>query len=80
MPPCTTVRLRDTRYTERLGASISEATMRPNTRSGKTLAFMLPAIVHAKAQPSPAAGEGPIVLVLAPTRELATQVRAVQDS
>ena len=48
------------------------------TRSGKTLAFMLPAIVHAKAQPSPAAGEGPIVLVLAPTRELATQVRAAQ--
>jgi ATP-dependent RNA helicase DDX5/DBP2 len=36
------------------------------------------AIVHAAAQPAPAHGEGPIVLVLAPTRELATQVRAAQ--
>lgn len=49
------------------------------TGSGKTLAFMLPALVHARAQPAPSppgeAGEGPIVLVLAPTRELACQIR-----
>ena len=49
------------------------------TGSGKTLAFMLPALVHAQAQPTPSApgeaGEGPIVLVLAPTRELACQIR-----
>lgn len=50
-----------------------------STGSGKTLAFMLPALVHALAQPVPSCpgqpGEGPIVLVLAPTRELACQIR-----
>ena len=50
-----------------------------STGSGKTLAFMLPALVHALAQPAPSPpghpGEGPIVLVLAPTRELACQIR-----
>lgn len=46
------------------------------TGSGKTLAFILPAIVHAAAQPVPEGGRGgPDVLVLAPTRELATQIR-----
>jgi len=45
------------------------------TGSGKTLAFLLPAIVHINAQPLLARGDGPIVLVLAPTRELACQIR-----
>ena len=44
------------------------------TGSGKTLSFLLPAIVHINAQPLLKAGEGPIVLVLAPTRELAIQI------
>merc|ERR1719193_2840887 len=41
------------------------------TGSGKTLAFILPAIVHINAQPLLRPGDGPIVLVVAPTRELA---------
>jgi len=41
------------------------------TGSGKTLAYMLPALVHINAQDPVKSGEGPIVLVLAPTRELA---------
>ena len=44
------------------------------TGSGKTLAYLLPAIVHINAQPFLAKGDGPIVLALAPTRELAVQV------
>merc|ERR1719408_833802 len=45
------------------------------TGSGKTLAFLLPAIVHINAQPYLSKGDGPIVLVLAPTRELAVQIK-----
>ncbi|CBZ55232.1 putative DEAD/DEAH box helicase [Neospora caninum Liverpool] len=45
------------------------------TGSGKTLGFLLPGLVHASAQPPLAPGQGPIVLVLAPTRELAMQIR-----
>merc|ERR1712050_62312 len=45
------------------------------TGSGKTLAFLLPAIVHINAQPYLSRGDGPIVLVLAPTRELAVQIQ-----
>lgn len=44
------------------------------TGSGKTLAFMMPAVVHINAQPLLEKGDGPIVLVLAPTRELAKQI------
>jgi ATP-dependent RNA helicase DDX5/DBP2 len=44
------------------------------TGSGKTLAFLLPSIVHINAQPLLSPGDGPIVLILAPTRELATQI------
>ena len=44
------------------------------TGSGKTLAYLLPAVVHICAQPELARGDGPIVLVLAPTRELAVQI------
>ena len=45
------------------------------TGSGKTLAFLLPAIVHINAQPVLSPGDGPIVLTLAPTRELAVQIQ-----
>merc|ERR1719408_1138961 len=45
------------------------------TGSGKTLSFLLPAIVHINAQPYLSKGDGPIVLVMAPTRELAVQTQ-----
>jgi ATP-dependent RNA helicase DDX5/DBP2 len=45
------------------------------TGSGKTLSFLLPAMVHINAQPYLERGDGPIVLVLAPTRELACQTQ-----
>ncbi|KAF4520381.1 hypothetical protein B566_EDAN012886 [Ephemera danica] len=47
------------------------------TGSGKTLAYILPAIVHINNQPSLKRGDGPIALVLAPTRELAQQIQQV---
>ncbi|XP_032833559.1 putative ATP-dependent RNA helicase DDX5 isoform X1 [Petromyzon marinus] len=47
------------------------------TGSGKTLAYLLPAIVHINHQPFLERGDGPVVLVLAPTRELAQQVQQV---
>jgi len=49
------------------------------TGSGKTLSFLLPAIVHINAQPVMRPGDGPIVLVLAPTRELACQIKVECD-
>ncbi|KAJ3180485.1 ATP-dependent RNA helicase dbp2 [Geranomyces variabilis] len=45
------------------------------TGSGKTLAYVLPSIVHINAQPLLQPGDGPIVLILAPTRELALQIQ-----
>lgn len=47
------------------------------TGSGKTLAYMLPGLVHINNQRPLSRGEGPIVLVLAPTRELAQQIQSV---
>ncbi|KAJ1839439.1 pre-mRNA processing RNA-helicase, partial [Coemansia sp. RSA 2708] len=44
------------------------------TGSGKTLAFVLPMLRHIKAQRPLAAGEGPVGLVMTPTRELAVQI------
>jgi len=44
------------------------------TGSGKTLAFLLPAIVHINAQPKIRYGDGPIAVIIAPTRELACQI------
>lgn len=47
------------------------------TGTGKTLAFLLPALIHTDGQPHPRgtkARGGPNVLVLAPTRELAIQI------
>lgn len=49
------------------------------TGSGKTLAFLLPAMIHINAQPYLQPGDGPIVLVLAPTRELAMQIKEECD-
>ena len=40
----------------------------------QTLAFVLPLLRHAKAQPPPEVGKGPIGLILGPTRELAVQI------
>jgi ATP-dependent RNA helicase DDX5/DBP2 len=45
------------------------------TGSGKTLSFLLPGIIHINAQPELRRGDGPIMLVLAPTRELACQIQ-----
>merc|ERR1719400_2287977 len=47
------------------------------TGSGKTCAYLLPGIVHVNHQPYLERGDGPIVLVLAPTRELAQQIQEV---
>ncbi|XP_047537364.1 probable ATP-dependent RNA helicase DDX43 [Vanessa atalanta] len=45
------------------------------TGTGKTLAFLLPALIHIEGQPTPREKrEGPTVLILAPTRELALQI------
>lgn len=47
------------------------------TGSGKTLGYMLPAIVHINHQKPDPNIRGPLVLVLAPTRELAQQIQQV---
>ena len=44
------------------------------TGSGKTLAFVLPMLRHIVDQRALEAGEGPIALLLTPTRELALQI------
>lgn len=49
------------------------------TGSGKTLSFLLPSFIHINAQPFLERGDGPIALVLLPTRELAQQVQNVAN-
>lgn len=44
------------------------------TGSGKTAAFILPMLIHIMDQEELVKGDGPIGLVLAPTRELAVQI------
>jgi len=44
------------------------------TGSGKTMAYIPPMLVHILAQPELRPGEGPVGLVIAPTRELCIQV------
>jgi ATP-dependent RNA helicase DDX46/PRP5 len=44
------------------------------TGSGKTLAFLLPMFRHIMDQRPLQAMEGPIALIMTPTRELATQI------
>lgn len=46
------------------------------TGSGKTLAYLLPGLVHINAQPPIRSGDGPLALVLAPTRELTMQIQS----
>lgn len=50
-----------------------------STGSGKTLSYILPAIVHINNQPRINRGDGPVVLILAPTRELAQQIQQVAN-
>jgi len=45
------------------------------TGSGKSFAFLMPAMIHLSNQPPLERGDGPIVLCLTPTRELAVQVQ-----
>ena len=47
------------------------------TGSGKTAAFLIPAMIHISRQEPMCRGDGPIVLVLSPTRELAQQIAEV---
>lgn len=44
------------------------------TGSGKTLAFLLPLLTHVLDQPPLQKGDGPIAILLSPTRELAQQI------
>jgi len=48
-----------------------------DTGSGKTISFVLPALMHAKDQEPLRPDDGPIALILAPTRELVTQIEEV---
>ncbi|KAJ6232847.1 atp-dependent RNA helicase ddx5-related [Anaeramoeba flamelloides] len=49
------------------------------TGSGKTLSFLIPAFVHILDQRPITRGDGPICLILAPTRELAIQIKEVSE-
>lgn len=44
------------------------------TGSGKTLAFLIPMFRHILDQPRLESGDGPIAIIMTPTRELATQI------
>ena len=46
------------------------------TGSGKTLAFVLPMLRHILDQPALESGDGPIGLIMTPTRELALQIHS----
>jgi len=46
------------------------------TGSGKTMSFCLPALAHIQAQPPRRPRDGPMALILAPTRELAQQIES----
>ena len=48
------------------------------TGSGKTAAYLWPLLVHIMDQKPLEAGDGPIGLILAPTRELAQQIYQVR--
>lgn len=50
------------------------------TGTGKTLAFLLPAMIHTEGQITPRSERGgPNILILAPTRELALQIEKEVD-
>ncbi|CAF0817626.1 unnamed protein product [Brachionus calyciflorus] len=48
-----------------------------STGSGKTISYVLPALTHAKAQQPLRKDDGPIVLIIAPSRELVSQIDQV---
>jgi len=50
------------------------------TGSGKTMAYTLPAFVHIDGQAKERRDWGPMVLIMAPTRELAQQIQEVIDN
>jgi len=52
---------------------------RGRTGSGKTLAFLLPVLTRLAASPGPRQARRPRALVLAPTRELASQIHAAAE-
>jgi len=45
------------------------------TGSGKTLAFVLPGLMHVMSQKELKKGDGPVMIILTPTRELAIQIQ-----
>lgn len=49
------------------------------TGSGKTVAFLWPMLIHIMDQKELQPGDGPIGLILAPTRELSQQVLIIAD-
>lgn len=49
------------------------------TGSGKTLAFVIPMLRHIKDQAPLANGDGPVALIMAPTRELVQQISKVSS-
>ncbi|MBI5330231.1 MAG: DEAD/DEAH box helicase [Betaproteobacteria bacterium] len=81
--PCVTKTIEDTGYTtptsvqtEAIPAALEgkDLLVSSHTGSGKTAAFLLPSL-HRMNEPSPVPGNGPRLLVLCPTRELALQVQ-----
>lgn len=54
--------------------NVSEVQGIAKTGSGKTAAFVIPMVVHVQDQPVLEKGEGPIGVIVAPTRELAEQI------
>lgn len=50
------------------------------TGSGKTAAFIWPMLVHIMDQKELEPGDGPIAVIVCPTRELCQQVRTGLDS
>lgn len=44
------------------------------TGSGKTLAYLLPLLIHISKQPPVTLGQGPVGIIIVPTRELAKQI------
>ena len=60
-----------------LGLACKDVIGVAKTGSGKTCAFVLPMLVHILAQPPitrETAGDGPLALIMAPTRELVQQI------
>uniref|UniRef100_A0A183BPK4 RNA helicase n=1 Tax=Globodera pallida TaxID=36090 RepID=A0A183BPK4_GLOPA len=71
---------KESTYPAPIIAQLSKTFQQPTaiqTGSGKTLGFTLPAIVHVLNQRQRRPGDGPAVVILLPTRELAQQVETV---